>query len=277
MFLNNEQGIKLSGFFKGVVVKHCFISKEENGKKITKSGNGKCKIWIPGVYADELRDNPDALPDAEQISPLFGGSWNGNGVFSYPNLGSTVICGFYNEDQNFPFFFGSILGGPAANIEYGKAKPNLSDTTIKKGSDAFKHIISVDKSRIEFNEGGMIHIKTQADRQDENHTNIYMDGKGNLTIDTTQQVFVKTPQINLSADQQFEITSPQVKINALQSYELNAQTVKENISSKRDTEAQNVTIMTTDSTNIKSPTILMDASEGSCKLQGKAHSPIFVD
>jgi hypothetical protein len=29
---------------------------------------------------------------------MFGGSLKGNGVFSYPNLESTVVCGFLNED-----------------------------------------------------------------------------------------------------------------------------------------------------------------------------------
>jgi hypothetical protein len=29
---------------------------------------------------------------------MFGGSLKGNGVFSYPNIDSTVICGFLNED-----------------------------------------------------------------------------------------------------------------------------------------------------------------------------------
>ena len=68
------------------MVKHCI------------SGYGRCKVFIPGVYPDEMEKNPDQLPDAEQISPLFGGSLDGNGVFSYPNLGSIVICGFWNGD-----------------------------------------------------------------------------------------------------------------------------------------------------------------------------------
>lgn len=271
MIINNEQGTKLTGFFKGIVVKHCIT---EDGKR---SGNGRCKIWIPGIYEEELKLNPDKLPDAEQISPLFGGSWNGNGVFSYPNLGSVVICGFYNEDQNLPFFFGSILGGSAAEKEYTKAKPNVTETTIKNGLDAFKHIISVDQSRMEFNEGGFIDILANGDRDGENHTKITMDGKGNLIIDTTQQVFIKSPQINLSAEQSFELTSPQVKINATQSYELNTQTLKEEVGDKKTVTAQTVNVSTGDSTNIISPTIFLDASTGSCKIQGKMHTPKFFD
>lgn len=84
MLLSNTQGNKLAGFFKGVVVKHL--------------EHGKCKIWIPGVYPDGADKEPDSLPDAIQVSPMFGGSCSGNGVFTYPNLGSVVICGFLNED-----------------------------------------------------------------------------------------------------------------------------------------------------------------------------------
>jgi uncharacterized protein involved in type VI secretion and phage assembly len=32
------------------------------------------------------------------MTPQFAGSNNGNGVFSYPNIGSTVICVFANGD-----------------------------------------------------------------------------------------------------------------------------------------------------------------------------------
>lgn len=271
MFLENYQGRKLTGFFKGIVVKHC-LSQDGN-----ESGNGVCKVWIPGVYSDSLRDKPDSLPDAEQISPLFGGSWNGNGIFSYPNLGSVVICGFYNEDQNLPFFFGSILGGSGATSMYASAKPNVSKENIESGQDAFKHIISVDKSKIEMNEGGYIDIVANADRDGKDHVHIVMDGKGNLIIDTTQQVYIHAPQINLSADQTFELTSPQVKVNATQSFELNTQTSKETVSGKKDVVAQNITLAAGSSANIVSPTILLDASTGSCKIQGKSHAPGFFD
>lgn len=272
MLIENDcLGHKLTGFFKGIVVKHCL---SQDGSK---SGNGVCKVWIPGVYSEELKENPDSLPDAEQISPLFGGSWNGNGIFSYPNLGSIVVCGFYNEDQNFPFFFGSVLGGSAAESMYASAKPNVTEDNIKSGQDAFKHIISVDKSKIEMNEGGYIDIVANADRDGENHVHIVMDGKGNLIIDTTQQIYLHAPQINITADQTFELTSPQVKINATQSFELNTQSSKESVSGKKDVTAQDITLIGGSSANVVSPTIFLDASTGACKIQGKTHAPAFFD
>lgn len=275
MITNTEQGKRLSGFFRGIVKQHC-IFKEQDGKKI-KSGNGCCKIWIPGIYPDSFQNNPEMLPDAEQISPLFGGSCKGNGTFSYPNIGSVVICGFFNEDQNKPFFFGSILGGPEAEREYYKIKPNIKNETVETGQDAYIHTFSVDKSRIEMNEGGYINIKAYADREGENHTNISLDGKGNLIIETTQQIFLKSPQINLSAEQSFELTSPQIKINALQSYEINTQTLAENVSSKKGLTTQTFEVIAGDSVVMESKSVLLDASTGSCIIKGKTHTPLLVD
>lgn len=70
------------GFYRGLVLKHL--------------RNGMCKIWIPGVYPAELSsyEEADKLPSAEQASPIAFGANGGNGVFSYPNIGSVVWCFF---------------------------------------------------------------------------------------------------------------------------------------------------------------------------------------
>lgn len=44
------------------------------------------------------RMTPWSLPSAEQAAPLFGGTYNGNGMFSYPNIGSIVWVFFENCD-----------------------------------------------------------------------------------------------------------------------------------------------------------------------------------
>ena len=74
----------LFGFYRGKVVKHC--------------KDGFCKVFIPGIYPDEFENNPDALPDAEQASPLFGGGTQGNGMISIPDVNATVWCFFQNGD-----------------------------------------------------------------------------------------------------------------------------------------------------------------------------------
>lgn len=66
------------GMYRGKVLKHL--------------ENGILKVYIPGVYPDEWSTTPDKLPDAEVVVPMFGGNNNGNGVFSYPNIGTMVVC-----------------------------------------------------------------------------------------------------------------------------------------------------------------------------------------
>lgn len=170
MLYSNTQGNKLGGWFLGTVVRHCVAN------------NGMCKVFIHGVYSDTLKNDPESIPDALQITPLFGGSNDGNGIFSYPNIGSTVLCGFLNEDQNKPFFIGSVLGGSPAQEKYLDAKPNVTEDNVKTGIDAYNHIISVDKSKIEMNEQGYIDIIAKGDENGENQVHIVCDGKGNLII-----------------------------------------------------------------------------------------------
>jgi len=77
---------KLHGFYLGKVLKHLPY--------------GKIKVWIPGVYEDKYQDPGKwkELPDCVQLSPIFGGVYQGNGMFSYPNIKSTVMCLFINGD-----------------------------------------------------------------------------------------------------------------------------------------------------------------------------------
>lgn len=91
---------KLFGVYRGKVLKHL--------------PHGRCKIYIPEAYHEDFSDKPDALPSAEQASPLFAGVNNGNGVFSYPNIGATVLCMFLNGDANLPVYFAATLAGENA-------------------------------------------------------------------------------------------------------------------------------------------------------------------
>jgi uncharacterized protein involved in type VI secretion and phage assembly len=95
---------KLFGVYFGKVLKHL--------------PHGRCKIFIPVAYSEKYEDEPERLPSARQASPLFAGSYDGNGVFTYPNIGSTVLCFFLNGDVNFPMYFASLLGGENAFGQY---------------------------------------------------------------------------------------------------------------------------------------------------------------
>ena len=84
MIVDCQSGNKLSGLFRGEVVRHLQA--------------GRLKVFIPGVYPIEYKVSPEKLPDAEIVAPLFGGNNMGNGVFSYPNVGAIVVCQFMNGD-----------------------------------------------------------------------------------------------------------------------------------------------------------------------------------
>lgn len=206
MFLNNDQGIKLSGFFKGKVVKHCDF--------------GKCKIWIPGIYPDDLEEKPEKLPDAIQVAPMFGGSFKGNGVFSYPNIGSIVVCGFLNEDQNQPIYWGALQGGEDAKAQYTEARNETSEEAIKTDDDARVHKITVDKSTIKIWESGHIEIKTFKDRKyntgkeiPEVGCQIDIDENGTVNIEASTQIHIKSPDVMVDTGK-FTLNCQTAKIKA---------------------------------------------------------------
>jgi len=70
-------------------------------------------------------------------------------VFSYPNIGATVLCGFANGDQNLPFTLGGVLGGENAFGQYEMIKAH--DEEVSK-----RHLITSSKSHLEFYESGKI-------------------------------------------------------------------------------------------------------------------------
>lgn len=131
----HDIGSKCFGVYLGTVVQHMT--------------HGQLKVHIQGIYPDEWFNKPSMLPTCRQITPQFAGSHDGNGTFSYPNIGSTVVCMFANGDQNLPLTFGSLLGGPNAfgQYEHIKANDEISST---------KHLITAGKSHYQMHESGKI-------------------------------------------------------------------------------------------------------------------------
>lgn len=196
--LNNIRGDRLNGFFRGVVLKHL--------------EHGKCKIFIYGVYDDALIEYPDALPDAEPATPIFGGNYLNNGVFSYPCLNSYVWCFFANENQNYPVYFAGIPGGSESKGEYGIVKPN--DNTHP---NPHIHRINTEHANFNINEYGQLSVHINNNDVDIN-CNMYakdsiisydisgpsgqskfsMDGSGNISVETTKSTYIKSPNITIS-------------------------------------------------------------------------------
>jgi len=94
---------------------------------------GRCKIYVPGIYPEELAKIPENLPWAEPAMDIFGGSWiNENqtqtgvrtdhlnietGVTSNPHAGKIELTGaqfwvfFEGGDPQFPIYFAACQSG----------------------------------------------------------------------------------------------------------------------------------------------------------------------
>lgn len=139
-------GNKLFGVYRGQVIQHLT--------------HGYCKIYIPSVYPEEWKDKPQFLPPAEQAASLFGGTNNGSGVFTYPNIGSIVWCLFANNDQNYPIYFAACLGGENAFGQHEIIK--RPDEEVSE-----RHLITSGKTHIEWYENGKLSVQVEdPDRRD---------------------------------------------------------------------------------------------------------------
>lgn len=181
------------------------------GKVVQRSSNkhGLLKIWIPGVYPDEWEDQPSMLPDAEPASPLFAGCNNGNGMFSYPNIGSTVWCFFQNEDQNFPVYFAATYGGTEAAGQFAtcEAIPTSED-------GAYIHKICCGKTTILLTETGNLKLETRTVDSSDNPKSvvIQMDQSGNLKIHGSTSIDIDAKDIRIVATSRLEIKSPDIEM-----------------------------------------------------------------
>lgn len=190
MMKNNQN--KLTGFYRGKVLKHL--------------SNGYCKIWIPSIYPEKWStyEQADNLPSAEQASPISFGTNNGLGVFSYPNIGSIVWCFFQNGDQNLPVYFASTLGSAGAISEWNTSRQMAGSHP----DDAYVHTIAVKNSKIQIYETGVIEVTTKFGSND---TSITMDANGNINIESSNQITLKSKNILIDASTQIDINAPNVK------------------------------------------------------------------
>lgn len=190
---------RLNGIYRGTVLKHLDY--------------GRMKVFIPGVYPDEYKTQPDSLPTAEMMSPIFcGGNTNGNGVYSYPNLNSSVICQFFNGDQNFPIVLGTTLGADASRSNFDKCysddndkipdwrdngkSSNSNESEDNKCTEPHIHKIVVGRSSITIYEGGTIKMGVNGSKGE---SSIVMDGEGNIIINCSGNLQVKAKNVKTTA------------------------------------------------------------------------------
>ena len=219
----NRHDSCLSGFYRGIVLKHL--------------ANGKCKIWIPGVYPDEWRDEKkiDLLPSAEQASPLSFGAADGNGIFSYPNINAVVWCFFERGDQNFPVYFASTLGGSKCVDDGKKSKKDSKedneqsaernnvnpedDDSVKQWNkarnlpaypsiDANSHLVQIGKAMLYVTQSGYVKIKSQPSSKD--LCVLSFDQFGNIIIQSSETITLKAKNIVLDGEHQINIKAPNI-------------------------------------------------------------------
>ena len=140
MVISSDSGLRCQGLYRGKVIQHL--------------PHGRLKVFVYGVYPEELINQPDFLPICEQITPLWGGTYQGNGSFSYPNIGSTVWVQFANEDVNYPVVIGATLGGENAYNQYNNIK--AQDEEISK-----KHMFTTGMAHFQMHESGKISAYVQ--------------------------------------------------------------------------------------------------------------------
>ena len=128
-------GRKCFGIYFGTVLQHLT--------------HGQLKVYVQGIYPEEWKTQPDLLPICQQVVSQFAGSHEGNGLFSYPNIGATVVCMFANGDQNMPLMVGSLLGGQNAFGQYEIVRTNDELTSTR-------HLVTAGKSHVEMFEDGKI-------------------------------------------------------------------------------------------------------------------------
>jgi len=215
MLTRTNHGLKLSGIYPGRVVQHL--------------DNGRCKVFIPGVYSDETETNPDMLPPAEQAAPLFGGSVNGNGCFSYPNIGAVVWCMFQNGDQNLPVYFAARLGGDRAvrpTEKDAKATDGFAEIqdrndpnddpkqdTSRNGDDFPNHMVNCGDSRIVLKESGDIEITCIPRDQrsledaapDKKYAKVKVSSTGDVFIEASSALHLTAPVLELNGGQKISL------------------------------------------------------------------------
>jgi hypothetical protein len=212
-------GTIYQGFYKGRVVKHL--------------SHGKCKILIPEVYnIDSINTDSEAdkLPDALPAAPIFGGGNNGNGCFSYPDIGSIVWCFFDNGDINFPVYFASCLGGEEAKMKYSDCKLFANDKVLNQidKNDAPVHIINSGRVMIIISESGAVKI-VAADSSDKTKaifSKIELNANGNMNISCTGQLTLTSENLKIVSKTGTEIDSPAFKVNSNVKFQTSSPSIK---------------------------------------------------
>lgn len=186
---------QVTGFYRGIVKKHL--------------DNGRCKIWIPAVYDIKYKDSYDSLPDAQQATPLFGVSSgtddaaNGNGLYSYPEIGTIVWCFFENNDINLPVYFAATREFGQSEASYKELTDNNKNAKILK-VDNVKIMINGDSEKFSITIGKEPDVAASIKIFDDG--SISMNGKS-ITINAEDKLDLHASNIDIHSDNETTINS----------------------------------------------------------------------
>ncbi len=174
MLVESNSGTRCQGLYRGQVVQHLT--------------HGRLKVFVYGIYPEAYINQPDLLPICEQMTPLWGGSYDGNGSFSYPNLSSTIWIQFANEDVNYPVAIGATLGGENAYWQYENIK--AKDEEISK-----KHMFTTGMAHFEMHESGKISSYVQQPYDN----NVSIDfSKGDVSCEVSAEIAIQIDNNEIS-------------------------------------------------------------------------------
>lgn len=210
--------MKFPGIYRGQVMAHL--------------PNGKCKIFVPGVYPDEfLADNgPPSeemdiygqpvkcaqLPDAERALGLETPE-----ILTYPKLKSYVWCMFERGEASRPVFFASVIPStPDKGEQYQKSfyKDKIGPNSFDNPSTKLPLAIEVGTTSLKFlgdsdRNGSISSIKLEVTSNNPEETiaeglkNNNPPAAASIELNSTGQVIIKCDSIEF-VTQSFKVDSP---------------------------------------------------------------------
>lgn len=126
--------------------------------------------------------------------PVFGGNYCGNGVFSYPNIGTAVVCQFFNGDQNMPIVIGATQGSNRSKCNYNEVANELDPSTGKQPSSV--HMINAGRTKVKLYEGGQVEAQVTGSN---GNSRIILDTNGNIFIEADENIQMSAKNIKFIA------------------------------------------------------------------------------
>jgi hypothetical protein len=181
---------QFNAIYRGIVL-------DNKGDEKDPAKKGRVKVFIPGVYPDEFKDKPKALPWAEPAEGLFGGNAPVDdpkpkvetGIAGWVSKNSWVWIFFEHGNPQYPIYFAACQGGDGWISEHNKQwtfkshnvrirvdeDPELKESTCKHDSYNSK-CTEVSKKLL------VKDIPTRVDMEISGNVHVFINGKLNMHV-----------------------------------------------------------------------------------------------